>query len=940
MSETPGGSDRESRFERSGISRRQFVRLSAATAGALTLPGNAVADTTSPKFSDLYEYVVTHVPEDYSIPTLVELSDTAGFRELAANGFDPVTTTSPTIAAYVSVTPADVDAVTSVDSVTALRYSPGSNPFWLLDHYPDGVFPAPDDSVDFIDFEQMVDGMRYLEGRNDDRMRFYSVGESPGHYNLFLDEAGPQNLWVAELTNDVHDDAAFAEKQKVVFTLSIHGDERSGAEAGTRFVEQLLAGDEPEVEALLDDVVLVFLYPNPDGWVARNQQYRVDTDGDGEPEHNSFRRVTATGVDPNRQYPTVGWIDSEHNPAEPNGTDLVDDEQGVDGDVPPRYTDTVPDALDIVEFLRGYDNVRIGSDLHGMFWSSDFIEGLIVNDQYDTDEFHDLYEWNRRTEHRVENALADELDAHRDRFRELNETYGNEWGFDGSALPTPEEAYDYGTILDTIGYTTSGTLISWMSQPRDQGGLDIQMMAHEMGWDNRVLDRIPFRPWLVDLQVTGYQEVIRETAQHAVRTVTGTIETGGETTAYVDTDALTRTSAALSFTDARTRTTTHHVTVGPAPERVTLDVPDTTRSVSVSLTASGLILARLRTPTGRVVQRYNAAAADSSEGSVEWTVQTPRAGEWTIDVKTVGGSKEAAVTVRESLVLTDADDAVTAPDPVDVLGYQQRPYSVSPLEYFPDYAAAISGPDQRATNDGRRRNERGNGNVVDDVTGMTVDDVGDGALFRGRSERRAVDNLVVNHARGASSDAYTAELDRFVEAGGTLVLTDRGVSLLAALENDLVDAIGDDDVTEIERFSVFLSERVGDHPLLADTRPIQRELWKPAPLGYPISTPGTAPLTVVEPAAFTAAGGTVAGYTNETGGSGRYVSAGSFTAGDGEIHVVGGLLPPAHQSSLHPFGMLDYTATFLGHTVLTNALGHRQLRYVDGELVATYGNLE
>lgn len=934
MSEIPSSSDSESRFEHRTISRRQFVRLSATTAGALTLSGNAIADTDSPKFSDLYEFVVSHVPADYSIPTLVELSDPDGFQELATNGFDPITTTSPTIAAYITVTPATVDAVTSIDSVTTLRYSPGSNPFWLLDHYPDGIFPAPDDSVGFIDFEQMVDGLGQLQAQHNDRMSFYSIGESPGHYNLFLDEDSPQNLWVAELTNDIHDDTAFEEKQKVVFTLSIHGDERSGAEAGTRFIEQLLDGDEPDVEALLADIVLVFLYPNPDGWVARNQQYRVDSDDDSDPEHNSFKRVTATGVDPNRQYPTIGWINSDHYPAEPDGTDLSDDTPGIDKDVPPRYTDTVPDALDIVEFLRGYDNVRIGSDLHGMFRSTDFIKGLIVNDQYAIDEFHDLYEWNRRTETRVENALADELVAHRDEFRELNDRYGDVWGFDGSSLPVPQEAYDYGTIFDTIGYTTTGTLISWMSHPRDQGGLGIQMMSHEMGWDNRVLDRISFRPWLIDLQITGYQEVIRETAQHAIRTVTGTIKTDGTTTAYVETDALTRTSDELSFTDARTRTTKRHVTIGSSPERVTIDVSDATRTLSVSLIPSGLIQARLRSPTGRVVQRHNAVAAHTSEGTVEWTVQTPRTGEWTIDVRTVGGTKETAVTIRGSLVLTDADETVTAPDPVDVLGYQQRPYSVTPLEYFPDYAAATE-PNQRAS--GGQQQQRGTGNVVGDMTGVTVADIGDGVLFRGQSHRRAIDNLVVNHAQGGSNDAYTDELDRFVEAGGTLVLTDRGVTLLAALENDLVDAIGADDITEIERFSAFLSGRVDDHSLLTDTRSIQRELWKPAPLGYPISTPGTAPLTVVERAAVTAADGTVAGYTNEVGDSGRYVSAGSFSGGEGagEIHIISSLLPPAHQSSLHPFGMLDYTTTYLGHTMLTNALGHRQLRYVDGEQVTT-----
>ncbi|WP_458209978.1 M14 family zinc carboxypeptidase [Haladaptatus sp. NG-SE-30] len=531
-----------------------------------------------------------------------------------------MTTTVPQTAAHVSVTPNDVDSVVEFDSVERLRFSPGSNPFWLIDHYPDGVFPAPDDSVDFIDFEQMVAGMTHLQSRHGDRLRLRSVGESPGHSTLFRDEADPQNLWAVEVTNDITDRDAFETKEKTVFMLSIHGDERSGAEAGSRFVERLLNGDEPATEALLDDIVLVFIYPNPDGWVSRNYQYRVDGDGDSKPEHNSFKRVTATGVDPNRQFPTVGWIDSRHFPAEPMGTNLEANDRGVDSDVPARYTETVPDALDIVEFLRGYENLRIGSDLHGMFWSTDFIDGLIVNDQYDTDEFHDLYEWNRRTKDRLERALGDELAANREKFTALNEAYWADWGFDGSTLPTPQNVYRYGTTVDTIGYTTTGTLASWMSQPRGQGGLGMQMMSHEMGWDNRVFERMQFRPWLVELQVTGYQEIIRETAQHSLRTVEATIETDGRTTAYVDTDSLRRTSTALSFSDAETQTKTQHVVAGSAPETVSIPVPETARTASFSLVASGLVSARLRDPEGRVVRRYNAAASETPSKATEWPV--------------------------------------------------------------------------------------------------------------------------------------------------------------------------------------------------------------------------------------------------------------------------------------------------------------------------------
>jgi hypothetical protein len=67
------------------------------------------------------------------------------------------------------------------------------------------------------------------------------------------------------------------------------------------------------------------------------------------------------------------------------------------------------------------------------------------------------------------------------------------------------------------------------------------------------------------------------------------------------------------------------------------------------------------------------------------------------------------------------------------------------------------------------------------------------------------------------------------------------------------------------------------------------------------------------------------------------VGAGSITREDDTgVHVIGGLLPPAKQTNLHPFGLLDYAVAFLGHVMLTNALGFEQVRRVDGEVVERF----
>nr|WP_205596899.1 hypothetical protein [Halostella limicola] len=126
-----------------------------------------------------------------------------------------------------------------------------------------------------------------------------------------------------------------------------------------------------------------------------------------------------------------------------------------------------------------------------------------------------------------------------------------------------------------------------------------------------------------------------------------------------------------------------------------------------------------------------------------------------------------------------------------------------------------------------------------------------------------------------------------------------------------------------------LKERDLERSLLTDVRPIQKEIWKISQLGY--TTGVDSPVWTVEADAFD---GTVAGVFGDNG-----VGAGTLSAGEAEINVIGSVLPPANQRELHPFGMADYTLSFIGHTLLCNALGFEQRRYVEGELVGTWGEL-
>jgi hypothetical protein len=263
----------------------------------------------------------------------------------------------------------------------------------------------------------------------------------------------------------------------------------------------------------------------------------------------------------------------------------------------------------------------------------------------------------------------------------------------------------------------------------------------------------------------------------------------------------------------------------------------------------------------------------------DWLLADVSAGEWQLSLT---GDRDARATVELTAVV-----AQDAPDPRDVLGFEQRPYEVTPLAYFEDYDEALTGAS------------------VDD---FSVETIAEGALLDAGDP--AVDQLVVIHADGLDDDAYLDAIESYLEAGGELVLTDAGVSLLGALDAGGAAEIDSRDVREPElRFATLDGKQ--DDELLEGVREIQRELWTTPTLGY---TASSAPATVVDSRAFERAGGTVAAT------AARDVIAGRLDS----ITIVGSLLPPASQENLHPFGLNDYAPTGLGQQLLRNALGHEQ----------------
>lgn len=905
------------------VGRREFVRLSVATAGALSLPGNAAAELSAPELTDRYQYVTNHTPPDGEVQTLVEFSSAAGLEALETLGIESQQTTEPAVAAYTQLTTPQVEQVADLPTAERLSHSPGANPFWRLGFYPLGVFPDPKRSTGFIDYEEMIAGLNYLEREHPDRLRFYSIGKSPGHLNYLTDRTDPKGVYVAEVTNDIQDEAAFREKQKVLFSLSIHGLERAGVEGGSRFIENLLEGREHTIEQLLDDLVLLFVYPNPDGWVAKHPQYdsawQAGGGTQGIPAGPFYERGNAEVGDLNREFPTVGWINPSITPfpAEPNGRNLEDDDPGIDADVPTDVMNHVSDILATVDHFRDYENLTHGADLHGAIQSEFFVFGLLSKAQYDHGEFHDAYEMHRVIDERLEDAL------------ELWNTVGDvQRAVTGDTNPSPVfrnlgvlpgEAYEYATIWDLIGQIRTGVFGDWMAYPRDQGGLGLTSVDFEMAYSHMVGANV-YNPELVDMQVTGYTTAIRTVSEYATRDVEATVETAGDDTAYVTTDRLTRTSEDLSFMDETsdggttetTRTTETVALDSGGVETVSAAVPAATESLTVTARPRPGTAATvdLLNPDGDVVATTDSTADQYDD--ITWVVTDPDVGGWTVRLSDMGEGVAGEVDVGIGTLQSTEQN----PDPVEALGYEQREYETTPLRYFEEYAEFADAS----------------------IDPVSIDDVAEGDL--------AYDNLVVIHDDGIDDPAYVAALEKFVDQGGNLVLTDTGVRLLGEMDADLTSDVSPDDISRATFVTANLADKNLDHELLEGARPIQRELYKATPLGYAGSelppnpqliTTAEAPMTLVDEDAFTDAGGTVAGRSKDR------VAAGSIYADDDAttgVHVIGGLLPPGDQSNLHPFGLRHYAVSFLGHTMLTNALTYRQRRFVDGELRVEFGDID
>ena len=410
------------------------------------------------------------------------------------------------------------------------------------------VFPEAMETNDFVSYDEADCGLAWLEAQHPDRVRREVVTKSVGWPSL----AGGRDQFDVFVVR-VSDYAApmpVEDRVRVVFQLSIHGNEKGGREGGLRVIEDLareigLAETAPHLLDMLGHMELLFVFPNPDGWTHEEVQYRHndacyvsltcgDVSSPGTPglEAQNFVRYNGNGVDVNREWPTVGWVRERYTPM------------------------SEPEAVGLVEYLSKETNVRYASDIHGMLNpadgkapGSDCALGLAFDPtgldptcfEHATEGSSGHYVLTMLPGGRQQPAEMEKTTALAELVKErLNaDPYFAEW----RTVPATEQGYwggefnDWGTVWDTLGYTDSGFTSDWYAQ---DGGLDAPGIDFEFSYNHVTFDN--YYPGLAQrmnaYHVQAVRVIVQAFMEKADEELEVTLDAGGTRTAWLESPTL------------------------------------------------------------------------------------------------------------------------------------------------------------------------------------------------------------------------------------------------------------------------------------------------------------------------------------------------------------------------------------------------------------------
>ena len=768
--------------------------------------------------------------------------------------------------------------------------------------------------------------------RDEDGNRFLEFTPRPEYRSAgiptpFLDRK-KSDLIVVRVTDETVPDAG---KKRYALSLSIHGIERAGLEGGTRAIEDLVAADstglanQPLVPSsakagaatfteALDKSIIYFTYPNPDGW--RRGSY---SEGGF-----FFQRYNGNGVDLNRDWPDIGFSFRPYSGlSEPESRAL---------------------AAFFTEVRDNHGPFAAGDDLHGQPFADALSYTLMPHGRHDYAKDVRIRETTKT--------------IHRASYEALK------WS---PIIIPPDQApmncvstlalgpacrgihgQTWGTVYDTINYTTTGALGDWFDSTV---GLNADGIDNEMSFSH--LDKnITFDPHTEQLHVDGNKSLIYAHLAEMLAPTEIPFQARG-TKGYVANERLARAETPARATPAGTSPqpdidkqvctpdpagaggqVTCPFTVESDSDtynggmRIDVTVPNaqgiSSGSNSLQIQCKGCDQHRGTTYTNPaatndqwiVVQEdYNQSnlyaqagltaivnypQAKKPDGTpVEWRAVVGTRTSWLVQVAGIfippnGNSPVShAPVARMNVDFTSGPAAIDGgTNHVDEQPPALAPYDVANTDFFEDLNGHITGKRDK------------------------FHEVDPRAVLAGQQQLSDLDTLVLadNPLPGSYTEAerteWFAKLRDWVEAGGNLVLTDGALAALREL-TPIQDNLINPSTVYVGQVSFLSNQKdvLDTNPLTTDVAQQgarfnsgnRRQTFEPTPLGFAIQDGAGADAAFarqwsVQRTAWQDAGGATAATSANSAARNAVTDTtrttiGELPMGAGQIRIIGALLP-------------------------------------------------
>jgi hypothetical protein len=311
------------------------------------------------------------------------------------------------------------------------------------------------------------------------------------------DAGDGRDIQVIKITDhDVPDEG----KETLLFSLSVHGNERGGLEGGVRTAEDLAIAAE-EGGTIVDGVrnyesstgrhATLHEYDVADV-LAKEAVYLLDFNVDGwavgdwwnPPMPSTYTRGNTIGTDLNRQMPSIGRIDENRNPLEESemkyGTQFMHEvaERGQGG------------------------KMAYGADIHGELNSQAYMDIMYPAGEFDSVDHRRLMAIAERTKSVIDETLFEGIVEQIE-----NATGGNEAEY---ARAIPLKPAHWATVWDTLGYTDTGFIGDYMATDLGVTGMDYEIFLNHT---------VPEKFWNVYLQenhITASRGIIKTAMAYAL----------------------------------------------------------------------------------------------------------------------------------------------------------------------------------------------------------------------------------------------------------------------------------------------------------------------------------------------------------------------------------------------------------------------------------------